>query len=223
MKIKTILLVEDDFLNRRLSKKTLLENGYGVVEAKNTREAASHLAKEEISLVVLDINLGENEPDGISFGRQLRDNYAIPFIYVTAYDNEEIITHAVLTTPHAYLTKPYKSTDLLTTVKLAMLKTAEPAAHMRTILVKEGNFQAHLPVNEIDYIESEGNYLSVYSDSKQFKLRTTLKQLLDMLPATSFAQTHRAFVINKTKIEKFTNKEVIIKGVSIPISKSYTL
>ena len=43
---KTILLVEDDFLNRRLSKKVLLENGYDVFEAKNTQEALDILKKE---------------------------------------------------------------------------------------------------------------------------------------------------------------------------------
>ena len=35
MEQKVILLVEDDFLNRRLSKKALTENNYKVLEAKN--------------------------------------------------------------------------------------------------------------------------------------------------------------------------------------------
>lgn len=67
MKPKAILLVEDDFLNRRLSKKVLSENGYTVYEAKNTREALEILKKEPIALAILDINLGENEQDGITF------------------------------------------------------------------------------------------------------------------------------------------------------------
>lgn len=36
---KVILIVEDDFLNRRLTKKILLENNYKVLVAKNANEA----------------------------------------------------------------------------------------------------------------------------------------------------------------------------------------
>lgn len=223
MNIQTVLLVEDDFLNRRLSRKVLVENGYRVLEAKNTREATALLASESINLVVLDINLGEGEPDGISLGQQLRDTYALPFVYVTAYDTEEVVTRAVSTIPHAYLTKPYKSTDLLTTVKLAILKAPALPASTPTLLVKDDDFQRELPINEIEIIESDGNYLTVYSNTKQYKLRATLKQVLDMLPPNDFVQTHRAFVINKNKIEKFNNREVIVNGVVIPVSKSFKL
>ena len=46
MEQKVILLVEDDFLNRRLSKKALLENNYKVIEAKNANEVLEILKKE---------------------------------------------------------------------------------------------------------------------------------------------------------------------------------
>ena len=46
---KTILLVEDDFLNRRFTKKILSENGYAVSEAKNSKEALEILQKESIN------------------------------------------------------------------------------------------------------------------------------------------------------------------------------
>ena len=54
---KSILLVEDDFLNRRLSKKILMESGFEVFEAKNTSIALDLLKKESIDLAILDINL----------------------------------------------------------------------------------------------------------------------------------------------------------------------
>ena len=68
MKGKTILLVEDDFLNRRLYKKILLENEFTVFEAKNAGLAIDILKKEAIDLAILDINLGEGEMDGITTG-----------------------------------------------------------------------------------------------------------------------------------------------------------
>ena len=64
MNLKTILIVEDDFLNRRLTKKVLQENGYQTLEAKNANEALAILNKELVDLAILDINLGDGEMDG---------------------------------------------------------------------------------------------------------------------------------------------------------------
>lgn len=49
MNTKTILIVEDDFLNRRLIKKVLQENEYHTLEAKNADEALSILNKEALT------------------------------------------------------------------------------------------------------------------------------------------------------------------------------
>lgn len=74
MNSKVILIVEDDFLNRRLTKKILQENSYQVLEAKNADEALAILNKELVDLAVLDINLGDGEMDGISLGISFKTN-----------------------------------------------------------------------------------------------------------------------------------------------------
>ncbi len=219
MEQKTILLVEDDFLNRRLSKKALLENGYLVLEAKNAKEAFELLKKETVDLAVFDINLGENEQDGISLGQYLQEKLQLPFIYLTAYENPEIVGRAVATSPYSYLTKPFKNVDLIASVALAIRQSA--GKHVPKISVKDEDYHVALPMDEINYIESEGNYLLFYTDRKVYKMRSTLKQLMEMLPASIFVQVHRAYVVNKTKIEKSTSKSVVVNGVEIPVSKNY--
>jgi len=219
MEQKTILLVEDDFLNRRLSKKALMQNGYLVLEAKNTKEAFEVLKKEPVDLAVLDINLGENQQDGIGLGWHIQEKLNLPFIYLTAYENPEIVGRAVATSPYSYLTKPFKDIDLITSVALAIRQSA--VKHVPKISVKDGDYNVALPVDEIDYIESDGNYLLFYTDKKVYKLRSTVKQLMEMLPKSLFMQVHRAYVVNKTKIEKSTPKSVMVKDVVIPVSKNY--
>ena len=44
---------------------------------------------------------------------------------------------------------------------------------------------------------------------------------METLSESTFIQTHRAYVVNKTKIEKFNIKSLVIKNVTIPVSKSY--
>jgi DNA-binding LytR/AlgR family response regulator len=219
MNSKVILVVEDDFLNRRLTKKILQENGYQVLEAKNADEALKILHKELVDLAILDINLGDGEMDGISLGNLIQNKQKVPFIYLTAYENAKVISEAVATSPYSYLTKPFKNSDLIASVELAIIKSAKDDRPKPTILVKDCEYKVELPMEDINYIESEGNYLLFHTDKKIYKCRSTISQILDLLPTTKFIQTHRAFVVNKDKIQKYSSKSVIVGNVEIPLSK----
>jgi DNA-binding LytR/AlgR family response regulator len=221
MNAKTVLLVEDDFLNRRLSKKILKENGYEVFESKNGDEAIATLKKEAIDLVILDINLGEGERDGISIGKQIYEKFQIPFIYLTAYENSAIISAAATTFPYSYLTKPFKNSDLIASVEIAITQSAKNDKRKPFILVKDDDYKVELSTEEINYIESDGNYLLFHTDKKNYKCRLTIKQAIELLPESIFVQVHRAFIVNKNKIEKFSNKSVVVRNVDIPVSKHY--
>ncbi|KAB7730352.1 response regulator [Rudanella paleaurantiibacter] len=219
MNSEVILVVEDDFLNRRLTKKILLENGYHVLEAKNADEAMMTLQNESVDLVILDINLGDGEMDGIHLGKLIQAKQKTPFIYLTAYENARVISEAVATSPYSYLTKPFKNSDLVASVKLAIIKSAKEDRIKPTIAVKDGAYQVDLPLEAINYIESEGNYLLFHTDVKIFKSRSTISRILESLPATQFIQTHRAYIVNKEKIQKYRSKSVIIGNTEIPLSK----
>lgn len=216
-KEKTILLVEDDFLNRRLSKKTLLENGYIVLEAKNAKETIEILKKEKVDVAVLDINLGENEQNGITLGKQIKNQYFIPFIYLTAYENSEIINEAILTSPYSYLTKPFKNIDLITSIEIAVKQSNIKQKSSPKIMVKDQEYNVELSIDEINFIESEGNYILFHTDNKIYKTRSTIKKIMEILSESTFIQTHRAYVVNKTRIEKFNIKSLVIKNITIPV------
>lgn len=221
MDIKTILVVEDDFLNRRLTKKILLENDYKVFEAKNASEAIETLKKEAIDIAILDINLGKGETDGITLGQQIHDKFQIPFIYLTAYDTSKIINEAVATSPYSYLTKPFKNSDLVASVEIAIIKSANQKKHKPTILVKDGEYRVELLTEEINHIESEGNYLLFHTDNKVYKCRSTISQIMELLSPSTFLQVHRAFIVNKNKVEKSNAKSMVVRNVQIPISKNF--
>lgn len=217
MNKKTILLVEDDFLNRRLSKKVFIENNYSVLEAKNTKEALEILKIETVTCAVLDINLGKDEEDGISLGKQISENFSVPFIYLTAYETVEIIEKAISTSPYSYLTKPFKNSDLIASVEIA-IRNFKNTRQQQTIIVKDDNYNVVLPIEEINYIESNRNYLLFHTDEKTYKTRSTIKKTMKELPDSIFVQTHRAYIVNKNKIEKYTTKSVVINNNEVPVS-----
>ncbi|HAK79497.1 MAG TPA: DNA-binding response regulator [Runella sp.] len=219
MNSKIILIVEDDFLNRRLTKKILQENGYQTLEAKNANEALAILNKELVDLAILDINLGDGEMDGISLGNLIQNKQKVPFIYLTAYENAKVISEAVATSPYSYLTKPFKNSDLIASIELAIIKSSKEDKPQPTILVKDGEYKVELPLEDINFINSEGNYLLFYTNEKTYKSRATISQILELLPPSKFIQIHRAFIVNKDKIEKYNAKNVVIKNTTIPLSK----
>jgi len=218
---KTILVVEDDFLNRRLTKKILLENGYEVFESKNAKETLEILKKESITFIILDINLGEDEQDGISLGQQIKAQFSVPFIYLTAYENPEIIGKAVATSPYSYLTKPFKNSDLIAAVEIGIRQSSNHQKRSPFIIVKDEEYIVELATEKINYIEADGNYLLLYTDEKIYKTRSTIKNILTELSESNFLQTHRAYIVNKNKIEKFSNKNLVIGNANIPISENY--
>lgn len=218
---KTILIVEDNFLNRRISKNILSQNGYTILEAKNTSEATLLLNQGNVDFIILDINLGENERNGISFGKEIFDRYKIPFLYLTAYDNIDVMSKAIETIPYSYITKPFKNSDLLAAVELGIRQSNQHTPKKTTIIVKEDDYRIEIEIRDIYYIEADKNYLNIHTVDKVYTTRATIKQITTRLPQSCFIQTHRAYIVNKNKIEKFNLKFIVVKNNEIPISKNF--
>jgi signal transduction histidine kinase/CheY-like chemotaxis protein len=89
---KKVLLLNDD-KNFNLTMKMMLKgDGIQVLDATNISDAIKHLAdgKNKCDAILSDINLGENEPNGYDFLKQVREqNNQIPFIFVSGYSEKE--------------------------------------------------------------------------------------------------------------------------------------
>jgi DNA-binding LytR/AlgR family response regulator len=109
----------------------------------------------------------------------------------------------------------------VTSIELAIRQTGDREKHKPTIRVKDGEYYIDLPIDEIDYIESDGNYLLYHAGVKVYKARAIIRQMLEYLPTDTFIQTHRAYIVNKRKIEKSNSKNVVVNSKEIPVSKTY--
>ena len=108
---------------------------------------------------------------------------------------------------------------MITSVEIAFKQSGKK--HIPKILVKDGEYNVELSTDEINYIESNGNYLLFYTDKKIYKQRSTVKQVLEELSDSNFVQVHRAYIVNKAKIEKFNQKSLVVRNTEIFISKNY--
>lgn len=125
------------------------------------------------------------------------------------------------TSPYSYLTKSFKNTDLLASVELALQKSTLRDNNQPFLLLKDGGYNVKVPLERIDFVESNGNYLSVHSNHKVYQLRSTIKEILEILPRNKFFRSHRAYIVNREKIDRFTANTLVIKNKMVPVSKKY--
>jgi DNA-binding SARP family transcriptional activator len=113
---KTILLVEDNILNRELTNAVLKTAGYQVMLAKDGAEALMTVGRESIDLILLDIDLPFI--DGHNVLAALKEKgIEVPTIFVSGLPGEAPEVRAFEVGAADFIRKPVKNTVLLARVK----------------------------------------------------------------------------------------------------------
>ncbi|GEM_PF-1131732 len=106
VKMKRILLVEDDYIISMLLEKQIRRMGYEVAGKVESGEKAIVFTREEKpDLVLMDIEL-KGEIDGIETVRRIREFSRVPVVYLTGNANEKTRKQAEETKPEGFLIKP---------------------------------------------------------------------------------------------------------------------
>ena len=121
----TILIVDDQRVNRRILSAALGSDGFRTIEAADGAEALDAVRKERPALVLTDIVMPTM--DGYEFVRQLRRDSRIahtPVMFYTAnYFEREARELATACGVFHVLTKPAKRETILSTVRAALATT----------------------------------------------------------------------------------------------------
>ena len=70
-------------------------------------------------IVLIDINL-EGKQEGIGIAHCIREQFRIPFVYVTSYTDRKTLELAKLTEPDGYIVKPFTEAGLTATLEIAL-------------------------------------------------------------------------------------------------------
>jgi len=117
-----ILVVEDEGIVARSLRNELQCMGYAVPAiASSGLEAVEKAAGTHPDLVLMDISL-KGDMDGIEAARQIRKQMDVPVIYLSAFEDDNILGRAQTTEPFGYLLKPYEERELHTTIELALAR-----------------------------------------------------------------------------------------------------
>lgn len=117
-----IIIVEDDEITSLHLNIALQKQGYSVTALCHTTDLAKYkISTTDPDLVIIDISLQKSN-DGIELAKYLNEECCIPFIFLTSYSDDTIISQAKLTEPSGYIVKPFDTNSLHATIQMALFK-----------------------------------------------------------------------------------------------------
>jgi two-component system, OmpR family, KDP operon response regulator KdpE len=115
---ETILIIDDEVQIRRLLEITLSANGFKISEASTGKEGLAKAAINHPVVVILD--LGLPDIDGLDVLKKLREWYLKPIIILSVRNSEDDIVKALDHGANDYLTKPFRTGELLARIRVAI-------------------------------------------------------------------------------------------------------
>lgn len=186
--------------------------------------ATQILQRQPIDLIFLDIQMPKLT--GTSFLRTLRNPPKV--IFTTAY--KEYAVEAFDLDAVDYLLKPVTLERLVKAVNKISIEHETLIAEERKIVEQEGfayfrsdRKMVKVKYDDILFIESMKDYVKVVrTKERPLLVKQSISSLENMLPANDFVRVHRSFIVSVKKITAFTNHDIEIDGVEIPIGKLYS-
>ena len=227
-KIRTIV-VDDEAPARLVLREYLTahEDVEIIAECANGFDAVKAITELQPDLVILDIQMPKLN------GFEVLELVDRPpsVIFATAYNQYAVKAFEV----HAvdYLLKPFSKERLSVALEHARghlkskpfpLQVLASAAGMKPspaerILVKDGSKVHVIPVDKIDYIEAQDDYVAIKSDGKTHLKQERMTELENELDTSQFVRVHRSYILN---IERIARIELYAKDSRMAILKDGT-
>ena len=206
-----------------------------VADCANGFEAVKAVADFTPDLVLLDVQMPKL--DGFEVLELLGKDQAV--VFVTAYDQYALRAFEV----HAidYLLKPFSVERFQEAVERAreriraktaipvdeILRDAKPrTGHAERVLIRDGANVHVLPVDKIDYVEAQDDYVAFKTEGKQLLKDQTLASVESTLDPARFVRIHRSFILNIDRIAKVelyakdSRMAILRDGTRLPVSRA---
>ena len=122
-----IVTADDDMRMRQFYLEVLRRLGHSVVtSAADGRELVEACLSHNVDLVITDVKMPNLS--GIEAAHLITAETALPFVFVSAYHDEELISDASMRFSYGYLVKPIKQEDLAALIPIAISRFREQEA-----------------------------------------------------------------------------------------------
>lgn len=232
-----IAIVDDEELARSVVREYLAKIGDVeiVAECANGFEAVKTVAELKPDLLFLDVQMPKL--DGFEVLELVGRDVAV--IFVTAYDQYALRAFEI----HAvdYLLKPVGAERLAAALDRARERlgrgerlpareiVAEARPHQEPagrVLVRDGPRVHVIPVQKIDYVQAQDDYVSFRCEGKDYLKEQTLAEVEASLDPKKFVRIHRSFMLNldrlaRVELDARENRVAILQdGRRLPVSRA---
>jgi DNA-binding LytR/AlgR family response regulator len=192
----------------------------------NALDAMQFLHSNQVDLLLLDINMPEMS--GLEFLETLEPKPAV--IITTAYGEYALEGFEQGVTD--YLLKPYSFQRFCKAINRCAINLGKipDKSHEEMsgsifcndfISIKVDSGEQKVPVSDVLFIESCGNYLKINCVDHRYVVRETLAGFTQKLPPELFLRVHRSFVVAISKVGKVNANTVLIGDQVIPVGNLY--
>lgn len=216
------LIVEDDEISRISLLKFCekIDNLYVKGVCENVSEAVECMQKNEIDLIFLDIELPGTT--GLDLVKEMKD---LPLIVFTtakreyaadAFEYRDVVID--------YITKPVSLPRILNAVNRVQLKLSKEEVtenYNEYLFVKSEGRLVRVEINDLEFIETIGDYVRFNTSSSHFMVHSSLKSIDLKINHPSLMKIHRSYIINLSKIIDIQDNSVLIGKKIIPISRAH--
>jgi two-component system, LytTR family, response regulator len=233
----TAVIIDDEAPARALIREYLEQHAdvRVVAECTNGLEAVKAANELKPDLLFLDIQMPKL--DGFEV-LDLIGRDAASVVFTTAYDEYALRAFEV----HAvdYLLKPFGPERFAEALSLAraristhqpipareMLETHREGAVLDRLLIRDRSNVHVIPVDQIDYIEAQDDYVSIRAAGRSYLKEQTLGELEEQLASKGFLRIHRRFILNVSRLAKIELSEkdsriaILNDKTELPISRS---
>lgn len=206
-----------------------------VAQCANGYEAVRAVADRRPDLLFLDIQMPKL--DGFEVLELLEQKPKV--VFVTAYDEYAIRAFEVRAVD--YLLKPFTAARFAEVLERAAdaVRRDRPQAldelagdvaaargPLQRIVVRDGSAIEVVPVQRIDYLEAQDDYVCIVTRGRKLSKQKTLSELGEQLDAARFIRVHRSYIVNLeslARVEPYAkdSRVAILKdGTRVPVSRA---
>ncbi|MBQ8496542.1 MAG: response regulator transcription factor [Clostridia bacterium] len=167
----------------------------------------------DFDILLLDIEM--DGMNGVELARTLRkENDNLQIVFVTGYD--DYIADGYDVAALHYLMKPLKEEKLMSVLDRAVRLISD---REKNILLNVGGIVLKLPLDKIMYIEAQQNYIVIYTEKDEYRVKRTLSSIEKELD-NGFFRTGRSYIVGLRYVASISKTEIKLdNGTVIPLGR----
>ncbi len=212
-------IIDDEILARKVLEEycSKIDNLELVLSTGNPLEFINFAQQNDLDLIFLDIEMPEL--NGMEILRSMIEPPKV--ILTTAYSEYalESYNYGVID----YLLKPIKIERFLKAInKVSSSKIPQTKKNKESeeLQIKHDGMPVNISFKSILYIQSFGNYLKIFTDSRMYLISETLINITALL-SKNFQRTHKSYIANLDRVTKATRTYLLIENNKVPVSAMY--